>query len=152
MEKGMEKEKQLEGSTELSNGSVTVKEPESPDGEDEPKRKYLEFVSLTDTQHAALVAEFGEEGTADRIQELNDGIGSKGYKYKSHYHTILSWDRKHKRESAVGSGKTRLFPIAGRTCSRDGCGMPAVYKDASGAYDHYYCSNHLPQKVKELYA
>lgn len=39
-------------------------------------------------------------GTLDaKIEELSEGIASKGYKYKSHYATILSWDRKKKREA-----------------------------------------------------
>jgi hypothetical protein len=96
-EKGMEKENQLEASTELSNGALTVKEPE--------KIQLLDFVRLTQTQYDDLVTRFGKEGADARIQELNNGIGSKGYKYKSHYHTILSWEHKHKREaSSQGTG------------------------------------------------
>jgi hypothetical protein len=47
--------------------------------------------------------------------------------------------------------KTKLFPIPGKTCSHSGCGLPAVYKNTSGQYDNYVCTNHLPAKVKELY-
>lgn len=47
--------------------------------------------------------------------------------------------------------KAQLFPIAGKICSKNGCRMPAVYKDASGAYDSYRCLEHLPPKVKEVY-
>ena len=47
--------------------------------------------------------------------------------------------------------KQKLWPITGKTCSTTGCGMPAVYKDASGSYDRYACKDHLPCKVKELY-
>ena len=62
----------------------------------QPKDKYLEFVKLSNPEHKKLVALFGEEGTAERIENLNDYIGSKGNKYKSHYHTILVWERKNK--------------------------------------------------------
>ena len=47
--------------------------------------------------------------------------------------------------------KTKLFPIPGKTCSKSGCPMPAVYKSTSGAADHYYCQGHLPAKVREKY-
>jgi hypothetical protein len=47
--------------------------------------------------------------------------------------------------------KTKLYPILGKTCSRDGCKMPAVYKSAKGNYDHYYCLEHSPQSVREQY-
>lgn len=47
--------------------------------------------------------------------------------------------------------KTKLFPIAGKTCSMPRCKMPAVYKDTSGQYDSYKCRNHLPVSVREEY-
>lgn len=61
------------------------------------KKTYGDFVLLTDDEYQKLVQEFGEQGTKGRIEALNDGIGSKGYKYKSHYHTILTWERKNKK-------------------------------------------------------
>ncbi len=45
--------------------------------------------------------------------------------------------------------KTPLFPISGRKCSQ--CPLPAVYKDSGGAYDFYYCSDHMPEEVKAKY-
>jgi len=66
-----------------------------------PKKiKYLDCVYLSDVEYAKLLAQFGEDGVKERIDNLNMGIMSKGYKYKSHYHTILSWERKNepKRE------------------------------------------------------
>lgn len=58
--------------------------------------------------------------------------------------------RFNKTESKSG-GKTILYPIKGKICSRSDCRMPAVYKDTTGAYDSYACSSHLPAKVKERY-
>lgn len=55
---------------------------------------FLSTVYLTKEEHTKLIERFGEEGTKQRIYDLNNGIMSKGYKYKSHYHTILSWDRR----------------------------------------------------------
>lgn len=62
------------------------------------KDQFLSFVFLTKEEYAKLIAKFGEEGTKKRIYDLNNGIGSKGYKYKSHYHTILSWENKNARD------------------------------------------------------
>ena len=52
---------------------------------------FLEFVYLTKTEHGRLIDRIGEKKTDDMINKLNNYIGSKGEKYKSHYHTILNW-------------------------------------------------------------
>jgi hypothetical protein len=70
------------------------------------KRLYGEFVWLTDAEHAKLVTAFGAEGAQERIKKLDDGIGSKGYKYKSHYRTILVWERRDGKHTA---GNARKF-------------------------------------------
>lgn len=71
------------------------------------KAKHGDFVLLTPEEYDKLVAKFGKDGTQTRITELNEGIGSKGYKYESHYYTILSWDRKRKK--AVSQDEPRLY-------------------------------------------
>lgn len=66
------------------------------------KTKHLEYVFLTDNEYEKLKDKFGDTLTQDYIENLNDYIGSKGKKYKSHYHTILMWvkkDRPRKQES-----------------------------------------------------
>lgn len=67
----------------------------------ESKRLFGEFVLLTDAQYAKLVERFGQQGTDERIADLNVGIGSKGYHYVSHYHTILSWENLHRKRAAT---------------------------------------------------
>jgi uncharacterized protein YdaU (DUF1376 family) len=52
--------------------------------------------------------------------------------------------------TSTSVNKKKLFPLIGKFCSFDGCGMPAVYKSA-GAYDHHYCLGHSPQKVRDEY-
>lgn len=47
--------------------------------------------------------------------------------------------------------KTKLLPIVGKICSKMDCGLPAVYKDSSGDYDHLYCTKHMPEEVRNLY-
>ena len=61
------------------------------------KRKFLDFVLLTDDEHKNLISKFGKTETLEWIERLNEYIGSKGKKYKSHYFTILSWERKDKK-------------------------------------------------------
>jgi len=58
------------------------------------KKRYREYVYLTDEEWQKLKDKFGESTAEDYIDRLNDYIGSKGKKYKSHYHTILTWNRK----------------------------------------------------------
>lgn len=69
---------------------------EKKEKEKDKKEKFLEFVFLTLDEKALLVQKFGEGKALELIQRLNDYIGSKGVKYKSHYHTILNW---HHREN-----------------------------------------------------
>lgn len=58
-------------------------------------KRYLDFINLTDDEHKKLSEKFGSDGTQDWIKRLNEYIGSKGDKYKSHYHTILMWNSKN---------------------------------------------------------
>ena len=62
----------------------------------EPKNKYAEFVSMTIEEYEKLIGQFGEQGTQDRIENLNLYKGSKGINYKNDYLTILNWERKNK--------------------------------------------------------
>lgn len=59
------------------------------------KRVFGEFVRLTDDEHAKLIERFGDQGAGDRIEALDHYLGSKGRHYKSHYHTILAWERRN---------------------------------------------------------
>ena len=68
-------------------------------GNGKGKKQFFDFVFLSKEEHSKLVAKFGESRTAGLIEELNTGIGSKGYKYKSHYFTILNWARRKDKEN-----------------------------------------------------
>ncbi|HDY68733.1 MAG TPA: hypothetical protein ENH85_13210 [Candidatus Scalindua sp.] len=78
----------------IDSNSVT----ENKKKKEEPKTLYLDFVYLSKNEFEKLCEKFGEVITNDWIGTLNEGIGSKGYKYDSHYHTILAWHRKKERE------------------------------------------------------
>jgi hypothetical protein len=84
-------------------------------------------------------------------QAFLDFYESKGWfvgknKMKCWKSAVRTWQR---RTPADKQTKMRLFPISGRVCGK--CGMPAVYK-STGEFDHYYCGEHMPQKVREKYS
>jgi len=60
------------------------------------KDKFLDFVLLTKEQYQTLLEKLGEQTTKEYIERLNNYIGAKGIKYKSHYHAILTWVKKDK--------------------------------------------------------
>jgi len=57
------------------------------------KRKFLDFVYLTQDEYNLLIKDYGDKYIKQTILRLNDYIGSKGDKYKSHYYVILTWLR-----------------------------------------------------------
>lgn len=74
------------------------------------KHTHGDFVKLTADEYGKLVERFGEQGTADRIANLDERIGAKGYRYKSHYHTILSWERNRRQhDEHKGNGASTPY-------------------------------------------
>ena len=73
------------------------------------KKPYGEFqnVFLMDAELRKLNEKFGEKGAGEKIRNLSEQIESKGYRYKSHYATILTWDRKDVREGKAGGTHRR---------------------------------------------
>ena len=68
----------------------------------EIKDIYSDVVFLTKDEYQKLLKQFGEKDTLEKISNLSLYVQSKGVKYKSHYATILSWERKN-------AGKTVQF-------------------------------------------
>ena len=60
------------------------------------KNRHLDFVLLTDDEYNKLIEKYWKWVTERKIEDLNNYIGSKWKKYKSHYFTILEWLRKDK--------------------------------------------------------
>jgi hypothetical protein len=61
------------------------------------KKKFYDCVLLTEEEHTKLTEQFN--GSTDtKIKALNDYMMSTGKKYKSHYHTILNWERMNKNK------------------------------------------------------
>ena len=69
----------------------------------EGKKIYGSFnnVLLTEKEYQKLTERFGEAVCKEKIEVLSEGIASKGYKYTSHYATILSWDRLEKKRAPL---------------------------------------------------
>lgn len=69
----------------------------SPSKKKEHKDIYGEFknVKLTAAEYDKLVILFHYPGTEQRIENLSSYIASKGDKYKSHYATLLQWEKKN---------------------------------------------------------
>jgi hypothetical protein len=62
-------------------------------------------VKLTEEEEKKLQDKFGISATDSLIEELSEGIASKGYKYKDHYATVLNWARRK------GYGKPGNDPV-----------------------------------------
>jgi len=78
----------------LANGLETVANKEK-------KKRFMDHVFLSEEEHKRLIEKLGKKRTRDMIERLNNYIGQIGVakaskKYKSHYYTILNWDRKDK--------------------------------------------------------
>jgi hypothetical protein len=71
------------------------------------KKKFLDFVLLTEDEYASLIEKFGKAEADSKINTLNNYIGSKGTKYKSHYHTILNWSGRQ-QNNVSGKNKAQL--------------------------------------------
>ena len=54
-------------------------------------------VKLTVKERLELEKIFGKPGAFERIENISNYIASKGDGYKSHYATILNWERKNKK-------------------------------------------------------
>ena len=64
-----------------------------------PKKQYLDFVYLTENEYEKLISRFGEKKAIELIENFNESLGMHGYKYNSHYHAILNWDRREKKNN-----------------------------------------------------
>ena len=71
---------------------VPAEEPKpKKKSEKEPKKKYAEFVSMTEAEYKKLIDASGEPFAKKCIEVLDNYKGSKGKKYKEDYRAILSW-------------------------------------------------------------
>lgn len=72
--------------------------------ENKERERYGDYVLLTPQEYEKLLDKGMTPEERDRYIELLDNyIGSKGKKYKSHYHTILNWYRRDQIQSSKPS-------------------------------------------------
>jgi len=131
------------------------------------KENLHKIVSLSGARMAKLVLRLKDDVFADNWELLIDKTDASPFLTgDNNRHWVVSFDwliandnnyikvlegKYDARETGASPvKKTKLFPIKGRSCGHPGCHMPAVYK-SSGNYDHYYCIDHSPLKVKEQY-
>ena len=86
-----------------SDEPVAAKKKKAKDGPE--KKKYAEFVKMTEPEYDKLVSQFGETFTLACIEELDNYKGAKGRTYKSDYRAILSWVVDRVREKRPGLEK-----------------------------------------------
>jgi hypothetical protein len=108
--KGKGRDKETETETEKVTDKVKVTDN---------KLKHLDYVFLTAEELKKLQDKFGDAGTQTRIEALNNYIGSHGKRYKSHYHTILTWDNYDKKKG-VGNGTDKSNGLQADTSKYDG--------------------------------
>lgn len=83
------------------------------------KNAYGSFnnVFLTLSEYNTLKEKFNNH-LMELIDELSEAIASKGYRYKSHYATILNWSRRNEKEArngTAGQNSSKLPPRNGYT-------------------------------------
>jgi len=61
------------------------------DKDKDKKKKFAEFVEMTEAEHNKLLLKYGKEYTEKMIDKLSNYKGSNDKKYKSDYRAILSW-------------------------------------------------------------
>lgn len=85
----------------MGNANEDVNLIEKQNTTKEERISFLEFVFMTQGQYDQLAKKLGKTVLDEYVERLNNYIGSKGKKYKSHYHTILSWTAKDRTEKAT---------------------------------------------------
>ena len=86
-----EKSKQIQA----DNVNENVNDNENIKGE--KKEKYKDFVFLTPSEFQTLKELLGEWTLENYIEDLNNYLGQKWKKYKSHYFTIRNWRNRDKK-------------------------------------------------------
>ena len=106
------------------------------------KNKYLDSVLLTDPEYQKLITKYTKDLTDKAIEILNNAIMSKGYKYKSHYHTLIGWPMKEAQGGNYG--------IKQRGISDGGYRLPKEYTGESKPTDTEIARNQ--EAVRKLTA
>lgn len=88
--------------------------PKKPKKSAPEKKRYADFVTLTEEEYNKLVEQYGTEAVKWCIQKLDNYKGSTGKKYASDYRTILSWViASYNKEQAKHSQPAHTIPPGG---------------------------------------
>ncbi len=103
--KGMDNQQDKEKEKDISSSNPLNKETLKT-----LKTKYLDYIYLTKDEYDKMVKKFGEPQTKQMIDNANNyahkiGIKKFNKRYDSHYHVMLSWDR---RDKSDGTNKNKL--------------------------------------------
>lgn len=90
-EKNRTKQKKQEEEVEVED-ELEVEE-ENKKKEKVIKKKFLDFVMLSDEEHQKLIEKLGTTRTNQLIDRLNNYIWSTWKRYRSHYFTLLNWSK-----------------------------------------------------------
>lgn len=114
-------EETTKGSRRKSKGHTINKNEKEQEEQEEKKKTYGHFenVLLTDKELLALKEKFNGS-CKEKIEALSEYLKSKGKRYKSHYATILTWDRKDKKDGANGKGKQSTAGVGFTEAGRGG--------------------------------
>ncbi|MGG3873189.1 hypothetical protein [Brevibacillus laterosporus] len=76
--------------TQITTEDIYIPDSKKPKNQ-KPKKKYAEFVSMTEVEYEKLVSKHGKALTEKMIEKLDNYKGANGKKYKSDYRAILNW-------------------------------------------------------------
>lgn len=73
------------------------------------KTRHLDYVLLFDEEYEKLIELMGSGELSKYIENLNNYIGSKGKKYKSHYYVIRQWYNKDNKDKPKEPGYIKEY-------------------------------------------
>jgi len=125
------------------------------------KHRHLDSVFLTKEEHQKLIEKFGKEKTQEWIENLDNYIGSKGKRYKSHYKTILVWAKRagkstgensELQQQAIECAKdSRNFcPLSEQGIETKFCKLCSRYEERKEKYKHKYVPYVTGETLKKL--
>jgi hypothetical protein len=87
--------KQVTNKQQTNNKQITTDNKDKKEIIKEKKKKIHTHVFITQTEFDTLMHEYGAELVAGYVQRLDEYIGIKGVKYKSHYLVLRKWMREN---------------------------------------------------------
>jgi len=102
--------------TDINTDVNTYKEQDKPAKSQKHKHGEYAHVLLTSDEYLKLCEEWGEPEVLRMIKTLDEGIETKGYKYKNHNLALRKWKSNEKNQR---SGYSKPLPVQTRTAFLD---------------------------------